>query len=136
MNEAVRDTTQQRRPSVRSYVWFAGMVSLWTAFGLVALVSVGRLADLWDWVTGLPLVAEIAVWIAALPWVLGLWVSQTAWPEWLKIVLVLSFAVGWTIVSIPRARRTNGNGQIHWEIRRGEPRGITITRGGVRHTHG
>jgi hypothetical protein len=127
MNEAATHTTahpRPARPTMGAYLWFAGMVGLWTAFGVVALVSVDKLGDLWAWVTGLPLVAEIVVWIAALPWVLGLWVSQTAWPEWLRILLVLSFAVGWTVVSIPWPRGSKPAGRIHWEIRPGEPHDV------------
>jgi len=120
------------RPTVGAYLWFAGMVGLWTAFGVVALASVDKLGDLWAWVTGLPLVAEIVVWIAAFPWVLGLWASQTSWPEWLRILLVLCFAVGWTVVSIPRARGSDDAGHIHWEIGPGEPRDVTVLRHGLR----
>ena len=124
------------RPSIGAYLWFAGMVGLWTAFGIVALVSVEKLGDLWGWVTGLPLVAEIVVWIAALPWVLGLWVSQTSWPEWLRILLILCFAVGWTLVSIPRARGREPAGRLNWEIRPGQPRDVTVTRRGLRDVRG
>jgi hypothetical protein len=100
-----RQASQARaRPTLGAYLWFVGMVGLWTAFGVVALTSVEDLGDLWEWVTGLPVVAEVVVWIAAFPWVLGVWVSQTPWAEWLRILLVVCFAVGWTVVSIPRAR--------------------------------
>jgi hypothetical protein len=100
-----RQASQARtRPTLGAYLWFVGMVGLWTAFGVVALTSVEKLSDLWEWVTGLPVVAEVVVWIAAFPWVLGVWVSQTSWAEWLRILLVVCFAVGWTVVSIPRAR--------------------------------
>jgi hypothetical protein len=109
MSQAVvytRATQPRVRPGLGAYLWFAGMVSLWAAFGIVALASVGTLADLWSWVTGLPVVAEVVVWIAAFPWVLGLWVSQTFWADWVRILLVVCFAVGWTIASIPRAKQS------------------------------
>jgi hypothetical protein len=100
-----RASQPTRRPPVGAYLWFAGMVGVWTAFGVVALTSVERLTELWKWVTGLPVVAEVVVWIAAFPWVLGLWVSQTSWAEWVRILLVVCFAAGWTIASIPRAKK-------------------------------
>jgi hypothetical protein len=107
MSQAVVHTraTQPRvRPALGAYLWFVGMVGLWTAFGIVALVSVEKLTDLWAWVTALPVVAEVVVWILAFPWVIGLWVTQISWAEWVRILLVVCFAVGWTIASIPRAK--------------------------------
>jgi hypothetical protein len=101
-----RATQPRVRPGLDAYLWFVGMVGLWAVFGTVALASVGTLADLWSWVTGLPVVAEVVVWIAAFPWVLGLWVSQTSWAEWVRIILVVCFAAGWTIASIPRAKES------------------------------
>lgn len=139
MKQAVTHTTvhpRAARPTLGAYVWFTGMVGLWTAFGVVALASVDKLGDLWTWVTGLPLVAEIIVWIATFPWMLGLWVSQNSWPEWLRILLVLCFAVGWTVVSIPRAHGSEDAGHIHWENRPGEPHDVTVTRCGLRHVRG
>jgi hypothetical protein len=122
----------RKHASLGAYVWFIGVAGLWTAFGVVALLSTERLADLWNWVVGLPLVAEIVVWIAFFPWVLGLWVSQTSWPEWLRILLVASFAIGWTLVSIPRRRDSQAVGRVHWELRSGDPHDFEITRRGTR----
>jgi hypothetical protein len=55
------------RPTFGAYLWFVGIVGLWMAFGLVALTSVEKLHDLWEWVTGLPIIGEVVVWIAAFP---------------------------------------------------------------------
>jgi hypothetical protein len=133
MNAAETHAAKQpaARPSFGAYVWFVGVAGLWTAFGIVAFASADRLADLWSWVTGLPLIAEIVVWIALFPWLLGLWVSQTSWPEWLRILLVASFAVGWTLVSIPRRRDYEAPGQIRCEVRSGDPHDVAIARHGV-----
>jgi hypothetical protein len=135
MNAAETHAPQQRAAgrSLGAYVWFLGVAGLWTAFGIVALASADKLADLWGWVTGLPLIAEIVVWIALFPWVLGLWVSQTSWPEWPRILLVASFAVGWTLVSIPRPRNSDALGEIQWEVRSGDPHDVAITRNGIHH---
>jgi hypothetical protein len=96
--------SRRRRPSIGATLWFIGMSGLWTAFGVVAILSVEKLEDFWAWVVNLPLVAEVAVWIAAFPWVLGLWVTQTSLTTWLRIFLVACFALGWTFASIPRPR--------------------------------
>jgi hypothetical protein len=121
----------RKHASLGASGWFIGVAGLWTAFGVVALLSTERLADLWNWVVGLPLVAEIVVWIAFFPWVLGLWVSQTSWPEWLRILLVASFAIGWTLVSIPRRRDSQTIGRVPWELRSGDPHDLEITRRGT-----
>jgi hypothetical protein len=122
---------------VGAYRWFAGMAGVWTAFGVLALISVDKLGDLWGWVVGLPLVAEILVWITAFPWVLGLWVSQSPWPGWLRIELIVFFALGWTLASIPRRRSSDDRiRRIHWEIHRGQPHDVRVTRRGTRHVCG
>jgi hypothetical protein len=123
-----------KRASFGGYLWFIGVAGLWTAFGVVALRSTEKLADLWNWVVGLAVVEEIAVWIVLFPWVLGLWVSQTSWAEWLRILLVVSFAVGWTLLSIPRRRISDSPARTHWGLRSGHPRDGVVTQRGVRST--
>ena len=75
---------------------------MWVAF--FVLLAVERVEDVWSWVTGLPLLAEIVVWIALFPWLLGTFVWTRDWPDWLRLLLVVIFAVGWTLVSIPRKK--------------------------------
>ncbi len=43
--------------------------------------------------------------IARVPWMLGTAVWTSTWSEWVRVLLVLTFVVGWTIVSIPRPRK-------------------------------
>jgi hypothetical protein len=40
--------------------------------------------------------------VAFLPWMLGTAVWTSSWPAVVRVLLVLCFAVGWTVVSIPR----------------------------------
>ncbi|HXV32809.1 MAG TPA: hypothetical protein VD769_02275 [Gaiellaceae bacterium] len=90
------------RRSVGSVLWFAWMVALWVVF--FALLLADRLGEVWDWIVGLPLVAEIVVWLVFFPWVLGTFVWTRGWADWLRLGLVVLFAVGWTVVSIPRKK--------------------------------
>ena len=83
-------------------LWFVWMVAMWVAF--FGLLLADRLQAVWDWVTDLPLVLEIVVWVAFFPWVLGMFVWTRDWADWLRLGLVLLFAVGWTLVSIPRRK--------------------------------
>jgi membrane protein implicated in regulation of membrane protease activity len=82
------------------------MVGMWLAF--FSLLVAGRLDDLWSVIRHLPLLLEIVLWVGFLPWMLGTAVWTTSWAVWLRLVLVLCFAVGWTLASLPRARRLGG----------------------------
>lgn len=91
-----------RRRPLGAVLWFVWMVAMWVAFFLLLLAD--RLDEVWTWIAELPLVAEIIVWIAFLPWVLGAFVWTRDWADWLRLALVVVFAVGWTLVSIPRRK--------------------------------
>lgn len=97
--------SSQERASQRpvlAVVWFVFMVGMWLVF--FTLLITDQLASLWNNITQLPLFVEIAIWIGFLPWMLGSWVWLGSWPLWLRLGLVLCFAIGWSIVSIPRKR--------------------------------
>ena len=94
-------TDQGRRP-ISGVIWFIWMVAMWAGF--FVLLFADQLGEVWSKVTQLPIWAEIIVWIALFPWMLGSWVWTGSWPLWLRAALVVSFAVGWTLVSIPRKR--------------------------------
>jgi hypothetical protein len=91
---------EPRRRPLGAILWFVWMAAMWVAFFVLLLAD--RLDEVWNWITELPLVAEIVVWIAFLPWVLGTFVWTRDWTDWLRLALVVVFAVGWTLVSIPR----------------------------------
>jgi len=55
-------------------------------------------------VRDLPLVVEGMLWLAFLPWLLGTAVWESSWPDALRVALVVVFAAGWTLASIPRAK--------------------------------
>lgn len=100
-------------PSLGAILWFVWMVAMWLAF--FVLLFAGRLDDLWHAILQLPLVVEIILWVLFLPWMLGMAVWTSTWADWLRVVLVLCFAAGWTIVSYPRAKKAGGSpasGQI------------------------
>ena len=63
-----------------------------------------RLDEVWSAIRDLPLLVEVGVWVAFLPWMLGTAVWASSWPAVVRVLLVLCFAVGWTVVSIPRER--------------------------------
>jgi hypothetical protein len=83
-------------------LWLGFMVGMWAVF-FVALVSDG-LDDVWRWARELPLLLELGLWLLAFPWLLGTAVWESSWAPWLRLGLVAVFAIGWTLISIPRAR--------------------------------
>jgi hypothetical protein len=85
--------------------WFAFMVGMWVALALVAVSRAETLDDIWSWVRDLPLVIEGIVWLLFLPWVLGLAVWESSWDGWLRLLIVSSIAIGWSVVSLPRKTR-------------------------------
>jgi hypothetical protein len=99
LNATPTGATRPRRP-IGPTLWFLWMVGMWVAF--FALLFADQLDEIWRWVRDLPLVAEIVLWVLFLPWMLGMAVSTTSWATWIRVALVACFAVGWTVVSIPR----------------------------------
>lgn len=104
MSEQVRGSPIWSSRPVGGIVWFVWMVGMWVTF--FWLLFANGLDEVWRAVTGLPILIEIVVWIVFLPWMLGTWVWTGPWPDWVRVALVLCFAIGWTLVSIPRRRTT------------------------------
>jgi hypothetical protein len=91
--------TRPHRP-IGATLWFLWMVGMWMAF--FALLFADQLDEIWRSVRDLPFVAEMVLWVLFLPWMLGMAVWTTSWATWIRVALVACFAVGWTLVSIPR----------------------------------
>ena len=96
--------TTVRPPSSRvgGVAWLAFMVGMWIAF-FVALLD-DRLGQVWQCVRDLPLLFELGLWLLSFPWLLGTAVWESSWALWLRVCLVASFAMTWTLISIPRAK--------------------------------
>ena len=83
-------------------LWLAFMVVMWIAF--FAALYADQLDAVRMWVRDLPLLAELGLWLLAFPWLLGTAVWESAWTPALRALLVGAFALGWTLISIPRSR--------------------------------
>jgi len=113
------ETVDRRRAAVPgtrkggSLAWFAWMEAMWGAF--FALLVVGQLDEVWNWVRDLPLFGEIVAWVVAFPWLLGTAVWGSDWATWARVLLVIVFALAWSSISIPQwARdRRSGNPDTH-----------------------
>jgi len=72
---------------------------LWVGFAVALVVNPEWLDLLWNWVRGLPLVAEIVVWVVLLPITVGLWIWTSSGPVLLRLLGAAGIA-GWTVVAV------------------------------------
>jgi hypothetical protein len=91
----------ERRP-LGARIWFVWMVAMWAGF--FALLVAERIDGVWSWVRDMPFLAELVLWLALFPWFLGAAVWTSSWTGWLRLLLVLGFAFGWSLASIPRRK--------------------------------
>ena len=85
--------------------FFALMAGLWGSFVTLLAVSSTTLADAYDWLTGLPIVWEIVMWIALLPWALAYLVFESSLDQWLRVLIVVLFATAHLVLSAPRRKQ-------------------------------
>jgi hypothetical protein len=97
------------RRSLGATIWFVWMVAMWAGF--FTLLAADRIDGVWSWLRDLPLVAELALWVVLFPWFLAAGVWTSSWAGWLRVLLVLSFAFGWSLASIPRRRPSKEGGE-------------------------
>jgi hypothetical protein len=90
-----------RRWTPGATLWFLWMIGMWAAFWVLLVAD--ELDGLWSAIRDLPFLVELALWLPFFPWMLGMAVWTSSWSGWLRVLLVLSFTLGWTLVSIPRA---------------------------------
>jgi len=91
------------RPArVFAYASFAVMLTGWLAFAYALVASRAALADVWSWVTGLPLVPELAVWLVGFPFLLGLAIWDASWSETARVIAIAAVAAGYLLMFLPR----------------------------------
>ena len=103
MGEAALEGVErsERRP-LGATIWFLWMVAMWAGF--FGLLAADRIDGVWGWVRDLPLLAELVLWVALFPWLLGAAVWTSSGASWLRLLLALAFAFGWSLASIPRPK--------------------------------
>ena len=103
-NSSFWNVTVPRSMSIYANVIF---VVLWVGFITALVVNQEWLDVLWNWAQALPWLPKIIVWVLFLPIMVGLWIWESSWPTFLRLV---GFAgmVGWTLLAVsglPRAFR-------------------------------
>lgn len=98
-------TKRTPRPVAKGATFSGLMVAMWTLFFTLLVVSPETLDDAYDWLTALPIVWEVLMWIVLLPWALAYLAWESSWDQWLRILVVGIAASAHLILSAPRARR-------------------------------
>ena len=93
------------RPVAKGATFSGLMVATWSVFFTLLIVSPETLDDAYDWLTALPIVWEILMWIVLLPWALAYLVWESSWDQWLRILVVGLMAAAHLVLSAPRPKR-------------------------------
>ena len=99
---ALHPSHRLRPARLFAYGSFAIMLAGWVAFAYALIASRGALADVWEWVTGLPLIPELAVWLVGFPFLLGLAIWDASWSEPTRLVLIALVAAAYLLMFRPR----------------------------------
>lgn len=86
-------------PRIMSSYAIGMFVILWVGLVVALLANQGWLDMLWNWVQTLPLILKIVVWLVLLPIMTGLWIWQSSWPVFVRL-LAGAGMVGWTWLAI------------------------------------
>jgi len=71
---------------------FGVLTLLWLGFGSALILNQTLLDNVWHMFRNLPMFAQVLVGLLLLPLIIGLWIWQTPWPLWIRLVLVLGLA--------------------------------------------
>jgi hypothetical protein len=109
MSQLAVEKTKADVPAVPAQVpgstFLALMAGLWGSFVTLLAVSPSTLDDAYDWLTGLPLVWEILMWILTLPWTIAYLVYDASWEHWVRVVVVAVIITVHLSICVPRAPR-------------------------------
>lgn len=83
---------------------FAVLTLLWLTFAAALLFNRDLLDTTWQSLRSWPLVVQIIVGLLVLPVIAGLWIWETSWPLWLRLILVAGLA--WVTVYTFFPRKT------------------------------
>lgn len=75
---------------------FAILTLLWLGFAGALIFNQAVLDTVWQALRGLPFIVQALVWLLVLPVAAGLWIWETSWPLWLRLVLVIG--LGWVTI--------------------------------------
>jgi len=104
-NRRLTSTVRKERNRVdelMSLLGFGIFAALWIAFGYALVASQGSLDQTYEWLKGLPLIAQAIVVFLTLPVAVGLWVWETSWPLLVRLTLVIGLGASTLAIFFPR----------------------------------
>ena len=75
-----------------SIIAFTVLTLLWLGFGIALLLNREFLDRVWRLFRSWNILLQLFVALLILPVVLGLWIWQTRWPFWVRLILVVGLA--------------------------------------------
>lgn len=84
---------------------FGIFLLLWALFVAALIFNQGALDSTWTWFGGLPLVVQVILWVLFLPVMAGLWIWESDWSLWLRLVLIFVVMVGNLAAFSPKSGR-------------------------------
>lgn len=85
-----------------NYFAFGVLSLMWLGFGAALIFDRSMLDSVWTAFRGFPFVAQAGVALLTLPVTLGLWIWETTWPIWLRLLLVAGLAYVTIYTFFPR----------------------------------
>ena len=82
--------------TIISFGSFAILSILWLGFGAALIFNQAILDSIWQTLRGMPMFIQVVVWLLVLPVALGLWIWETSWPVWIRLILVIG--LGWATI--------------------------------------
>ena len=76
---------------------FEILTILWLGFAAALIFNQALLDIVWQTFRGLPWIVQGLLWLLVLPVTAGLWIWESSWPLWLRLVLVIG--LGWVTIS-------------------------------------
>ena len=75
---------------------FVILSALWLGFAAALIFNQAMLDNVWQSFRALPWALQGIIWLLVLPVTAGLWIWETNWPLWLRLVLVIG--LGWVTI--------------------------------------
>jgi hypothetical protein len=75
---------------------FAIFSVLWLGFAAAIVFNPSVLDTVWQSFRALPWALQGVIWLLVLPVTAGLWIWETSWPLWLRLILVIG--LGWVTI--------------------------------------
>jgi hypothetical protein len=98
-----------RTPSSRAGALFGIFLILWFAFGAALILNHGALDGVWQWLTGVPIILQVILWVVFLPITVGLWIWESDWDLWLRLLTIIVIAVVNISVMSPKPAGQKGD---------------------------